>query len=354
MFKNKLFLLIAVMTLAVIASGCSVSFKGGEGGNDGGVYLSINRGDNWDQRVLVPTVSGQPQNFGNLNTNSLAMDPSDSGAIYFGSVSNGLFYTYNGGREWFSAGSLAKVTIDAIAVDPSSKCIIYVGVDNKVYKSTDCNRTWSQVYYDNDVKTQINSIAVDHYDSLNVYIGTSRGEVIKSSDRGASWKTSGRFDDDVKKIIISPFDSRLIFAATAKSGIYRSASSGANWEELAERLKNFEDSLGFKDLIMAPADPGLIFLATKYGLLKSADNGDNWTKIELITPEKGATINAIAVNPKNSKEIYYVTDTTFYRSPDGGSNWTTKKLPTTRAGWKLLINWENPNIIYLGARKIEK
>lgn len=353
--KNSLIIFFLIVILVMITTGCSISFKSGEGGgNDGGVYVTTNQGNNWMQKVLIPTTSGRPGSFGNLNINTLAGDPSDSKAIYFGSVDNGLFYTYSGAQDWFLAESLVKATINDIAVDPGSKCIIYASLENKVYKSTDCNRTWAPVYYDNNVNTRVNAIALDHYNSVNVYIGTSRGEVIKSSDRGGSWKTVGRFEDSVQKIIISPADSRLIFVATANRGIFRSTDSGANWVGLEEKLKDFRDSLSFRDLVIAPADKGLIFLATNYGLLKSADNGDNWTKIELITPEKKATINSIAVNPKSSKEIYYVTNTTFYRSLDGGNSWTTKKLPTTRAGWRLLINPDNTNIIYLGVRKIEE
>ncbi|MDD5071184.1 MAG: hypothetical protein PHQ42_00385 [Patescibacteria group bacterium] len=351
--KNSLITLFLMVILVLTISGCSINFKTGEGGGtDGGVYVSANQGNNWQQRVLIPTTSGKPSSFGNLNAFSLAMDPSDSGAVYFGSIDNGLLYTYNGAQGWFLAGSLAKATIDAIAIDPNSKCVIYASLENKVYKSTDCSRTWSQIYYDNDVNTRVNAIAADHYDSANVYIGTSRGEVIKSSDRGESWKTIGRFDNSVQKIVISPADSRLVFAATAKKGIFRSTDSGNNWTALAEKMKDFKDSLSFRDFAVATADKGLIFLATNYGLLRSADNGEKWEKIELITPEKKATINSIAINPKSSKEIFYVTNTTFYRSLDGGTNWATKKLPTTRAGWKLLIDPVNPNIIYMGVRKI--
>lgn len=355
MLKNKIGLLIVMMAVAIFVSGCSISFGGSGGGNsnDGGLYGSANQGDTWAQGASIPTASGQPQSFGNLDVSSLAIDPSDSKAIYFGSVDNGLLYTYSGAKEWFMAEGLVKATISSVAVDPSSKCIIYAGIENKIYKSTDCNRTWTQVYYDNDVSTRIDSIAVDHYDSANVYIGTSRGEIIKSSDRGTAWRTIGRLEDRIKRIIISPADSRMIFVATQGKGIFRSSDNGENWESLAEKLKDF-DSSGFKDLVLAKADKGLMFLATNYGLLKSSDNGNTWQKIELITPEKGATINAIAVSPKNSKEIYYVTNTTFYRSLDGGANWTTKKLPTSRAGWKLLVNPENTNIIYLGVKKLEK
>ncbi|GAF95037.1 unnamed protein product, partial [marine sediment metagenome] len=229
MFKNKLNLLILIMVIAIIVSGCSISFKTEDNGiNDGGVYVTINKGDNWQQKVLIPTTTGRPKSINTLSANVLAMDPNDSGAIYFGSVDNGLFYTYNGAKEWFIAKNLDKITINDVVIDSSSKCIIYAAIGNRVYKSTDCNRSWSQVYYDNDVNTIINSIVIDHYNSANVYIGTSRGEIIKSSNRGVSWQTLGRFKGDVEKIIISPHDSRLIFVATSKKGIYRSNDSGIN------------------------------------------------------------------------------------------------------------------------------
>jgi len=353
--KNNL-IIVALLTLLICATtGCTISFrtKGG-GGYDGGVYKTTNKGNSWQQRSLIPTISGQPRSIGGINVSSLAMDPSDNKAIYFGSQDNGLFYTYDGANNWRVATELGRITIKAVAVDPKSKCIIYVASANKVYKSTDCNRTWSQVYYDNDIEVTVNTIAIDHYNSANVYIGTSRGEIIKSSDRAGSWQTIGRFEDDVEKIVISPHDSRVIFVATTKKGIYRSTNSGASWLDLGENLKEFDNSKDFKDIVLPQSEMGMVLLATRYGLLKSNDNGETWSRIKLITPEKKATINAIAVNPKDAREIYYVTNTTFYRSLDGGENWTTKKLPTTRAGWKLLIDPEDPSVIYMGVRRIKK
>jgi len=113
-------------------------------------------------------------------------------------------------------------------------------------------------------------------------------------------------------------------------------------------------SMDIRDFIFVDSEPSTLFVATYYGLLKSTNKGEEWTKIELIMPEKKATINALAVNPLDSKEIYYVTNTIFYRSLDAGENWTPLRLPTTRAGWRLLIDPEKPNIIYMGLRKLAK
>ena len=95
-------------------------------------------------------------------------------------------------------------------------------------------------------------------------------------------------------------------------------------------------------------------MALSQGILKSVDNGDSWTKVELITSEKNASINALALNPKDAKELYYATKTTFYSSFDGGVSWMTRKLPSTRAGWRLLIRPDQPNVIFMGMKKFPK
>lgn len=353
MLFKKIYLLIAIIIIAITTTGCSISLKSSDNrAIDGGLFVSVNKGEQWRQKAAIPTISGSPKTMASLSVNSLIMDPGDNKAIYFGSVENGLFYTYDEANTWQITKGLEQTTINSIAVDPNSRCIIYVAVNNKVYKSNDCNRSWSQVYYDNDVAVKINDIAIDHYDTANVFIGTSRGEIIKSVDYGVAWQTLQRFGGSIKKIIVNPYDSRIMFVATDNKEIYRSTDSGTHWININEQLGEINGD--FKDLIFIKSNSGLIFLATNYGLLKSTDNGDTWSKITLIPPKENAIINAIAVNPQNSEEIYYVTNTTFYRSFDSGQSWNVKKLPTTRAGWKLLIDPENPNIIYMGVRALKK
>ena len=353
--KNKLLILVALIFIMIFTTGC-ISLNTGKQKQiiiDGGFFKTVNKGETWQHAVLIPTTKGAPGSIGNFNVHSMKMDPSDNNAIYYGSAGNGLFYTYDGAKNWQPAISLGAGVIKDVAIDPNSSCVIYAAIANAVYKSTDCNRNWSRVYYDNDLKATINAIAIDHYDSKHIYIGSSRGEIIKSYDMGVSWQTLHRFSNNIERIIMDPHDSRNMFVATSKKGVYRSNNNGISWTDLGDGLAEFKGSANFRDLVIADAEPGLLFLATNYGLIRSDDNGDSWTEIKLIPPEQKTIINAVAVNPKNVKEIYYVTNTTFYRSLDGGENWATKKLPTTKAGWKLLIDPENPDIIYMGIRGVK-
>lgn len=347
MRKAKIILLAIIL---ILISGCSIQFKTNEQNlNDLGVYKTGNKGDAWAQKTLVPTVGGN-RNIGSVNAEKLVMDPSDNKAIYWAS-SQGLFYTYDGAASWQVAVSLGPIAVNDVAVDYNARCVIYVSSGNRVYKSTDCNRSWAQIYFDNNIGLKIKSIVVDHYDGKNIYIGTSRGDIIKSADAGTSWQTIKRFDRDVEKIIMSPSDSRVMFTVTEGGIIFRTQDSGNSWDNLKEKSDELKNMKAFKDLVALGDEKNTLLLVTVSELLKSTDDGESWEKIKLITPPKEGTINSAAISPKNTAEIYYVTNTAFFRSFDGGENWTTKKLPTSGAGSELLIDPVDPKIIYMGAKK---
>ncbi|MCX6798464.1 MAG: hypothetical protein NTX66_04640 [Candidatus Falkowbacteria bacterium] len=376
MFKLNLKLGLALGAMTLMLSGCSFTLNSNQGVEsnlpDGGIYVSTNRGDTWKQMATVPIISGT-KSLVYTDVSSLVMDPSDSRAVYFGARDLGLYYTYNIAEGWREDAMFAKVTVNDIKVDPKDKCTIYVAAGNKLFRSTDCSRSFEQIYFDNNTGVTLNSIVIDQYNPKNIYLGTSRGEIIKSVDSGASWRTIQRLiNEGVNELVINPLDSRQFFIASTKSNIF-SFNSGTNtnastttttadieknfsvdnWLALTDILKSSGLKGSFKELLFCPADPK-IFIATDKTLLRSSDNGLTWENINLIPSEKDAVINDIVVNPKNCGEIYYVTNTTFYRSLDGGVTWTTRKLPTTRAGWKMLIDWSNGNTLYLGTKKLEQ
>lgn len=356
LISRQIVLGLAVTTML---TGCSISVNSGgskqAGSPDaGGVFRSTNRGDSWSVASNIPTATGRPSSISTLNNNALAIDPSDHRALYFASSDSGLAYTYDGAQNWQIATSLGRIGISAVAVDYRDKCTIFAATANRLMRSTDCNRTWTQVYYDNDPKVAITSLLVDHHNNKFVYLGTSRGDVLRSGDNGDSWQTVNRFDDPIRKIVMSPRDSRIMFAATQKSGLFRTIDGGANWENINKSLDEFKIGNQFSDLVISSEDQPVTYLATNYGLFKSINSGETWTQISLLTPDDKTIINVLAINPKNSQEIYYATDTTFYRSIDGGVNWSTKKLPTSRAGWSIIVDPEQPEVVYLTAKKIKR
>jgi photosystem II stability/assembly factor-like uncharacterized protein len=368
--SKKITLLLACL-MALSLSGCSLSLKTQDvATNDvGGVFASPSQGDAWKQVSYIANVKGAPDNFTYSDVSQLVGDPSDSNAVYLATIGDGLYYTYGVVNGWLRASGLPKDTVNDVAVSAKNKCVIYAAINNKLYKSVDCNRNWSEVYVDNDVEADVMSVAIDHLNDNNVYLGTSKGDVLKSLNAGGSWRAIQHLNDGVKKIVISPKDSRIVFIASVKNGLYRFNSfdtvnldqlaeyknkfDGTNWMDLNGELREFNLGFNFKGLIFSASD-NVMYLASDKMLLKSSDNGESWTKIKLVTADKDTAINAIAVSAQNSGQLYYVTDTTFYRSSDGGVTWITKELPSVRSGSALWVDAKNSNLIYLGFKKIKK
>lgn len=371
MFNKSFKLILALGAVVLVTSACSFTANTASKPQvaDGSVFASSDKGSTWRLLTSVPNVTGRPGSIADISVNLMTMDPQDSKAVYLASSEKGLYYTYNISEGWHSVSGLPNTTINDVKVDPKSKCIIYAAVGNQVYRSNDCSRTWTQIYFDSNTSVFVKSIAIDHYNTRNIYIGTSRGDIIKSIDGGTSWRTIQRLNEGVLQLVISPLDSRLIFVAASKNKFYSFNSNTntnavtsadieanfqvENWIDMNTVLESFNLGSSFRDFVINEKD-NMMFLATEKVILRSIDNGMTWENINLIQTEKDAVINALAINPTNSNEIYYVTNTAFMKSIDGGATWTSKNLPTKRSGRELLVDFKNPNIIYLGTKIIEK
>src|SRR6056297_444060 len=175
--KNKTFI-VGLIIAALFLGGCSIDIKSkGGGGNDGGVYISPNRGDVWKQMVAVSNISSKQENIGFVNVNNLEIDPSDSSAVYLASEDFGLYYTYNITKGWHEVEKLGDSNIVDLEVDPQEKCTIYAALDNKIMRTQDCSRSWQQIYLVPNQEFTITDIAVDHFNNSHIYIANSAGDL---------------------------------------------------------------------------------------------------------------------------------------------------------------------------------
>ena len=89
----------------------------------GGVYKSTNGGLSWVRTGLEFAV----------NTESLAMAPSDRQVLYAGNGWGGIFGTTDGGTTWasMSDGLPSGVAVPALAVDPLSPAFVYAGLRDR-------------------------------------------------------------------------------------------------------------------------------------------------------------------------------------------------------------------------------
>ncbi|MBU0625131.1 hypothetical protein KKF05_02205 [Patescibacteria group bacterium] len=352
--SKKILFLSLLGSLLLAGVGC-VSFSGNgiSSGADGGVFKSTDKGDTWNKRVAVPTTTGDKQSIAGVNVATIVQDPQDPNAIYIGTVSSGLFYSYDGGDSWLRPAQLSSGKVASIAIHPKDKCTIYATLANRLLKSEDCSRTWSVVYLDARTDRQTTAVLVDFFSSNIVWVATDAGDILKSTDNGRSWSNSETLKSAIMKLAIVSSDSRRLYAATKAHGIWRTDNSGDDWIDLSPNYRDFSGSIEFSDMALGVSDPATIIMASRYGLIRSRDFGDSWETVDLLTPPRSTILYSVAVDPKDVNTIYYGTATTFYRSPNSGVNWIPKKLPTSRTATVLQVDIVNSNVLYMGVTKIK-
>jgi photosystem II stability/assembly factor-like uncharacterized protein len=353
--NKKISFLITFVVVAVFASGCTINLGGGGAtGADGGVWKSIDSGLTWEQIIDVPAVDGKVASIAGVNIRRMTFDPQDYQTIYLSTEKSGVVYTNDGGIAWNQIEDFSGKKVRSVAVDPNNKCSLYVLSTNKMYKSTDCGRFWNNVYFHQNAEVVLTDIVVDSYNSSIMYISTSAGEILKSTNSGISWATvyratSGMFVD----LEISSSDSRVIYAATQKKGIFKTTNSGADWAGLGDGLKSYSGSHEYQGMVIDSDSSDSLILASKFGMLRTQDGGSTWEIVDLLPGEKKTSIYSLAVNPKDGDDIYYATRTTLVKTTDGGETWSSQQLPSSKVANRMIISPEDPRVIYMGIFKAD-
>ncbi|MDP2693068.1 MAG: hypothetical protein Q8O88_05515 [bacterium] len=360
MKRTLLYIGLLSLVFLITGAGC-VSFGGTTESaspiGPAGMFLSVDKGESWKQISLLPTSNGV-KNISTVDVYKIFTDPQDTAALYWATPDNGFFYSYNEGTSWQQpAGDLQKGAVYSIAVDPKNKCEIYVSNGNKILKTNDCNRSWSELYRDSRPDARIVSVAVNPYTPNQILAVLNNGDLIESTDNGKSWHTGARFaKTELVEIIPDKLQKDVFYIITKSMGMMRSTDAGANWKQLTEPMKDYPKALAFRRFVVHPEVLGKLYWISSYGILMSSDSGDSWEPIDLITPPGTTLIYGFYVSPKNVDEIYYTATvgdrSTFYKTVDGGKNWITSKLPSNQLPSILYIHPDKEEVLYLGFTNI--
>ncbi len=346
---------LLIFTLVFFGAGCVGIGSKTTKKADGGVYKTSDAGATWAQTVAFPGA----KSVGTIApTNVLVVrrDAADPEALYLGTRENGMFFSYDNGATWQQSrvAGLKEGRVDEIAVDPKNKCVIFVIKGARLFKSVDCNRTYSdEAYVETRVGVSLKTIAVDWYNSQILWLGLSNGNVLKSVDAAKTWQRAMNGKTSANAILVNQTDSRMVLVASAGNGFYRTTDAGKTWKNIEKELKNFKGGDSVSELSQDKRSQ-VVVAATKYGLLRSFDFGATWESVPMLTAPGQAAIQAIAVNPDDGTRMAYAATSTFYSTIDGGKNWATKSVPSARPIESLAIDPKNPSVVFAGVVAPEK
>lgn len=361
-FKKLTIIGLTVFAFTFLLTGC-ISIKGDKKTTSAGplgIYKSTDAATVWKVKNDVLNVEGKKITIDDTTVNRLVMDPADNKTLYL-ATNKGMFYSLTAAESWQRVEQFKTYNINDVAVSYFDKCTIFVGAGQSIYRSTDCLRTWQEVYFDKTREDlQITDVQTEDYNLNVIYAATNKGDVLKSSDNGKTWQTIQRLGSSVRQILVDKDDTRIIYLVTVSKGLFKTMDGGKTWShreketDLNEALDPFRDSEEGMYLVQDLTQKDTFIYASQYGLLKTTNGGMDWERIDLITAARKVTIYSLAIDPVNSNIIYYGTDNTLYKSTDGGKNWATQKSPSGSIINFLLIDETDAKTIYLGNKPLPK
>ena len=277
------------------------------------LFKSTNGGANWT------AVS-------NLNSKIelLLLDPSNPLTL-FASVSMGdLYKTTDGGNSWLLVGSnTIDSTIEALAIDPSDTDAVYAGSLKGLFKTFDGGLNWIPRNH-GITNVEVLQIAINPENPDMMYAGTAGYGIFKTENRGASWVpvNNGLTDFVIYALAISPSSPNTIFLGT-REGIFKTKDAGAQWTAVNDGINL--PYIHIQSIAVDPIDPDVVYAGNRYewntgSIFKTTDGGTNW--VELQTGIQPDSIKSISVAFTQPETVYAGTwGSGVIKSTDAGANW---------------------------------
>ena len=244
------------------------------------IYKSIDGGQNFTPgHMTASAINGNANGTHRWAGERLSVDPANPAVLYYGSESQGLYRSTNGGTTWtqlsgtsnppanieFISTQLAKtpgtVTANGIVV---SKVLYAVSINNSdaggdVYQSSDGGQTWTDISTGvtdaasgQSLKHQALSSSIDTSDALYVAENSATDGSLRAYWRFAagnwtrfSLQSNGinSINQSVVSVVADPTNLQRIYALGADTSLARSDYAGQSWINLGPAL--YANTLGW-------------------------------------------------------------------------------------------------------------
>ena len=342
-------------------------------GNDGGVNISYDQGDNWI-KLNQPSV-GQ---FYSIN-----VDNSEPYNVYGGLQDNGVWMASNNSVEspyWYESGHNNWTKIMGgdgmqIQIDKRNNNIVYTGLqfgnyyrldlENESRKNIKPRHKLGQSPLRFNWQTPI---LISKHNQDIIYFGSNK--LHRSLDKGNNWDeisddlTNGGLKGNVPYGTITTFDESThdfgkIVVGTDDGNIILTQDSGTNWKAINNGLPS---NLWVSRVIFSNHNENRIYASLngyrlnnfEPHLYASDDNGNTWNKISSNLPL--SPINVIREDAKDERILYVGTDNGLFISFDLGFNWHpfSSNLPRVAIHDLVIQNEKNELIVGTHGRSIYK
>ncbi len=280
------------------------------------------------------------------------------GGIFAGMHSGGLFFSADGGETWEPRSN--GITIGHVFslgyAHHGDAVVLYAGTEPaSMFRSNDYGRAWIELPGVKETRgrekwsfpsppheAHVKTMTVDPHDPNVIYAGVEQGDLLKTTDGGASWRVLDDYSKpsdwtyrDIHLIVVHPSSSAELYMTTGM-GLYRSYDAGESWTLIIDN----DFRIGYPDhFFVSPLDHDTMFMAgagkdpgtwqtSRFAdgtVARSLDRGLTWTDASRGFPEsRRANIEAmsLATYPGGFVLFAGTTDGIVMASEDGAENWT--------------------------------
>ena len=175
-----------------------------------------------------------------VSVSILAVDP-ESNTLYAGGSGTSApcsrpcfaYLSHDAGQIWACMPGVISQVTTAAAVDPLNTAVVYVGVDQGLYKSIDRGASFVRSDRGGLDSQIVLALAISPAAHRVIYAGTTGG-VYKSTDAGKNWSRMGL--TSVSALAVDPKDARIVYAGSLGRGVFQSVNGGATWAPLNDGL----------------------------------------------------------------------------------------------------------------------
>lgn len=278
----------------------------------GEVFRSTTGGRTWEN---VSTLPSSPP------IHRIIQHPEDAGR-FLAASSAGLFTSSNAGKTWNPLRvSPDGASCHAIALDPFNPAQMYVGFDNGIFVTGDGGSTWTSVSAEQSVGI-VHDIVVDSQNPDLVFAATSSLGLIKSTDRGTTWRAlTGHLAKSGTiplHILLHQKNDGIVLIGTSGGDVYRSSNGGETWSPTRQGT----GKIPVRSMATHPTLPDHVYAGTDQGTLVSMDFGSTWRPATTNLPS--IPISFAFARSGNTPYLFaYGPGIGLRQSTDGGSGWNS-------------------------------
>lgn len=306
-------------------------------------------------------------------------DPDNPNIIYIGAACGGIWKSTNGGTTWIPKSDFeVSLSSGSIAIDPSNTGIIYYGTGEATYsivsyygrgllKSTNGGNTWLNISSDLPLSSYTSRIVIRPNYPGHLLAAMSHDGLYRSTNSGNSWTRiiSGRCDDVIfsptgdtvyifgngtgfristnggtdffentsllpgerNHIAICKSFPAIIYASIYNSGninIYKSTNAGTNFIQIASG-QDFNGVQGWYDfyVYVNPSDPNTAYVGS-IDIWRTTNGGTNFFNI--TNGYGGGNVHVdqhnLDFHPTDANQMICVNDGGIWKSTNKGTSWT--------------------------------